>query len=481
MKRRSASAGFVRVDSIKATRRSLTERRKQLAKDDEVSGGNDADLPLVFAPSWGERLANNLRAPATVRPPTHRASSVTVGIAHPFLAETGHRIKGPLIGPDQFSRGMFCWDPWEAKDAKLIRSESKVIIGVKGSGKSMLAKSMASRLTRHHRKIAVPHDPNGEWTAVADWVGGKSIKIGPGSQHRINFLDPGPQPAGLDDTAWAYEVHQFQSQRLQAAVKILRQTAALPEEEHTVIDLLLQAVRSRHEHMLIPHVFAELADPKGEFADEIRRDGVGLQHTLRRIIRGDVAGMFDAPTSVRFDLDTPMVTVDTSLIEKAAPEARALMRLATNDWIDRSTSAVGQARMVIHEEAAVALLTEIASGSGLHQRAADEKVARHKRKSNVYLIHRISDLDALGDVGSALHSQALGLLADCETRISYAQHAGELDRSAEILGWNDTMRDLVAKQPQGVGLWQIGQNMVAQVKNYIDAEEYEVFKTGGNS
>lgn len=475
----SHSAGFVRVDREKATRRSLIERRKELAKEESQRTGRDADLPLIFGSSWGEHRPHNLRAPASVRPPVHRASSKTVGIALPFLAETGPAMDGAFIGPDLLSRGMFSWDPWIAKDARVIRSESMAIIGVKGSGKSMLAKSMATRLCRLHRRIAVPHDPNGEWTRVAEWVGGKTIRLGPGSRHRINFLDPGPRPSILSDDGWEYDVHQFQSQRLQAAVKILRQTTVLPEQEHTVIDLVLQAVRSRHTHVLIQQVYDELMNPTGEFADEIRRDGVGLQHTLRRIVRGDVAGMFDAPTSVGFDLDTPMVTVDTSMIEKASAEARALMRLATNDWIDRSTGASDQARMVIHEEAAVALLTEIASGSGLEQRAADEKVARHKRKSNVYLIHRIADLDALGDVGSALHSQALGLLADCETRVSYAQHPGELDRSAGVLGWNDTLRELVSKQTQGVGLWQIGQSKIAHIRNVVTPEEEAIFSTGG--
>jgi hypothetical protein len=158
-------------------------------------------------------------------------------------------------------------------------------------------------------------------------------------------------------------------------------------------------------------------------------------HTIRLVVEGELAGLFDGESTVTFDAGAPMMVIDTSGLKGASPETKALLRLATSNWIRRSTTGSHrQPRVVVHEEAAIELLNDVAGGSGggLTEKVAGEKVARHDGVSNWYLMHRIADLDALGDRGSAIHSQALGLLADYDTRISYAQHDGELGRSQEI-------------------------------------------------
>ncbi|MFP3380820.1 hypothetical protein SB767_31340, partial [Bacillus sp. SIMBA_069] len=72
----------------------------------------------------------------------------------------------------------------------------------------MLAKSWSSRLARLGRKIAVPHDPNGEWVRVAAYVGGTSISVGPGKAARINLLDEGPRDVAFSDEDWNQNVLQ---------------------------------------------------------------------------------------------------------------------------------------------------------------------------------------------------------------------------------------------------------------------------------
>jgi hypothetical protein len=172
------------------------------------------------------------------------------------------------------------------------------------------------------------------------------------------------------------------------------------------------------------------------------------------------------------------MVVETSAMKGTSKEAQALARLATSNWIRQATTGSNRKeRVVVHEEAAVELLNVVASGEGLTERASDEKVARHDGVASWYLLHRIADLDALGDEGTALRSQALGLLADCDTRITYAQHAGEIPRTAQALGWNDTQSDLVRKLRKGEGLWQVGADRVAKVKNICSPGEEAVFRT----
>ena len=49
-----------------------------------------------------------------------------------------------------------------------------------------------------------------------------------------------------------------------------------------------------------------------------------------------------------------------------------------------------------------------------------------------------SDLDAVGDANSEARNLALGLLADCSTKIVYAQEAGEASKTGGVLGLSST-------------------------------------------
>ncbi|MGN6128356.1 MAG: ATP-binding protein, partial [Humibacter sp.] len=338
-----------------------------------------------------------------------------------------------------------------------------------------LAKSWSARLARLGRKIAVPHDPNGEWVRVAEYVGGKSISVGPGRSARINLLDEGPRDHGFSDEQWNQNVLQYRRATIKTIVRRLRDGAALEPVEHTALDIALDAVRDQAT-VTVAHVYDRLLDLDTEA--EVTDAGRRLAHALRRLVSGDLTGFFDGPSTVAFDADTPMMVVDTSALKGASPEAQALARLATANWIRRATLGSNrQARVIVHEEAAVELLNDVSGGDQLADRVEDEKVARHLGTSNWYLLHRIADLDSLGDRDSALHARALGLLADCETRISYAQHVGEIARSREILGFNDSEAEVVRKLHKGEGLWQIGPDRLAKVRNICTDHELEIFRT----
>ncbi|NEN07649.1 ATP-binding protein [Diaminobutyricibacter tongyongensis] len=435
------------------------------------------ELPASKMPSWGWKHPHNLRGPLRATPPAHRCSSRVLGGAYPFLAETGDILTGAYIGENLLSRAPFCFDPWDAYSAEAVRSHSVAILGVKGTGKSMLAKSWSSRLARLGRKIAVPHDPNGEWVRVAEYVGGTSITVGPGKAARINLLDEGPRDPLYSDEDWNQNVLQYRRATVKTIIRRLREGGNLEPVEHTALDVALDGLRGQTT-VTITHVYSRLVDPDANLPVEVADAGHRLAHTLRRMVSGDLTGFFDGPSTVQFDADAPMMVVDTSALKGASPEAQALARLATANWIRRSSlGANRQARVIIHEEAAVELLNDVSGGDGLAERVEDEKVARHLGISNWYLLHRVADLDALGDRNSALHSRALGLLADCETRISYAQHSGEIARSREILGWNDTQAGLVRKLHKGEGLWQIGQDRVAKVRNICTDYEMGIFRT----
>ena len=81
-----------------------------------------------------------------------------------------------------------------------------LLAGVVGKGKSFLAKSLTTRSIAFGRRVYVPGDPKGEWTAVAQAVGGAAITLGGGSVNRLNPLDPGPRAPGIGEEVWQTEV-----------------------------------------------------------------------------------------------------------------------------------------------------------------------------------------------------------------------------------------------------------------------------------
>lgn len=87
---------------------------------------------------------------------------------------------------------------------------------------------------------------------------------------------------------------------------------------------------------------------------------------------------------------------------------------------------------------------------------ASWKLSRAYGVANVAVLHRLSDLRAVGAAGSEQVGLASGLLADSETRVLYAQSPGEVAAAGEMLSLSPTEADLVPQLRRGVALWKVG-------------------------
>ena len=137
----------------------------------------------------------------------HRATSDVLAVAYPFLAEEGLGSSGVLIGVDYWSGTAFVFDPWVLYDRKVLTNPNILLAGQIGRGKSMLAKSLACRQIAFGRRVYICGDVKGEWSVVADAVGGAVIRLAVGSSSRLNPLDEGPRPSGMSDIRqWSAQV-----------------------------------------------------------------------------------------------------------------------------------------------------------------------------------------------------------------------------------------------------------------------------------
>lgn len=432
----------------------------------------------VVLPRAGETGATALRQHRPFRVHSHRATSDVLAGAYPFLAEAGLGSEGVYVGQDAWSGGGFCFDPWELYRQGVLTNPNCLLAGVVGKGKSFLAKSLATRSIAFGRRVYVPGDPKGEWSVVAEAVGGAAIRLGQGSSHRLNPLDSGPKPRDISADDWQSLVRS----RRRALLGSLAQAALgrpLRAIEHTGLDVALTSATARGGVPLLTHIVDGLFAPAapagiGISGSQLADATQEAAHALRRLVVGDLGGLFDGPSTVEFDPRLPMVSLDLSRIQ-GSDELMAMVMTCASAWMEAALAEPdGGQRWVIYDEA-WRLMRQPAL---LARMQSQWKLSRGLGIANLLIVHRLSDLDAVGDTGSEARALARGLLADCSTRVVYHQEASEVRPTASLLGLSSAEADQISDLQRGEGLWQVGRRSFV-VRHQSTEDERELFNTNG--
>jgi DNA helicase HerA-like ATPase len=167
-----------------------------------------------------------------------------------------------------------------------------------------------------------------------------------------------------------------------------------------------------------------------------------------------------------------MVSLDLSRIQ-GSDHLIALVMTCASTWMESAIAdPSGGQRWVIYDEA----WRLLRQASLLARMQSQWKLSRAFGIANLMVIHRLSDLDAVGEANSEARNLALGLLADCSTKIIYAQEAGEADKTAFALGLSTTEARELPQLAQGEGLWRIKERAFV-VRHLCTEGELELFDT----
>ena len=468
-----------------ADRRRLRNQRRQAAaalraeqhRAEQAAARAKADAERIerraisYLPAPGEPGAAALRTPGRFRLPRHQDTSATLAGAYPFVAEGGLGADGVFVGQDLYSGGSFVYDPWVLYARGIITAPNVVLAGIVGSGKSSLAKSLYTRSLPFGRRVYVPGDPKGEHTAVANAVGGKAIVLGHGLSTRLNPLDEGHRPTGLSDQEWDITVASRRRDLIGALAETVLARGLTPLE-HTAIDLALTAVVAENTVPILPMVVDRILTPDESADGRLAEDGRLVGHALRRLVAGDLAGLFDGPSTVRFDPSLPMISLDLSRVTENSTLISVLMT-CSSAWMESALlDPNGGQRWVIYDEA-----WRLMSHPALLRRMdAHWRLARHYGIANMLIFHKLSDLDNVGDAGSAMRSLANSLLANAETRIVYRQESDQLGPTAQALGLTGTEQKLLPGLGVGQGLWRI-KDRAFVTQHQLHPAELELFDT----
>lgn len=400
--------------------------------------------------------------------PPHEETSRVVKSLYPLQSHKTFSPGGVVIGLEAFSGDAFLFDPWVYYTSLIVTSPAIFIAGQVGRGKSAFVKSFLSRQIGVFGRQAFILDPKGEYSLFAKSIGMSVVRVEPGGSARLNPLDPGPQDqdvperlaqrrstliAALAANGVSRELNPSERAGIDVAVENLAQDAVLGD----VVDLLLRPTTAMAEGLSMD-VFA------------LKRECQDIALALRRLIKGDLAGMLDGKTTIEIDWNGPGLVVDLSALYRT-PAALAPTMICVMSWLSTAMATPGPKRFLVIDEAWAVLKGETVSWL-----QSTIKLSRSLGISVVMVVHRISDLKAAGDDDTAVAKRAAGLLSDTEIRILFAQSAQEIPLTQAALGLSSRECELLAELPRGRCLWQVGQKR-ALVDVVLTDEERQMTDT----
>jgi hypothetical protein len=419
------------------------------------------------------------------RVPAHQVTTRNLGAAYPLVAEAGLGHRGVLVGLDLLG-GSFVYDPFELYAQGIVSNPNMIVFGQIGRGKSSFVKTYLWRQAVFGRRAWVV-DPKGEYGALAAAWDTKPIALEPGGTVRLNPLDPGPgaEAAGAvvagRAAAGGADGRQVELLASLAAACLGRM---LQPRERVAVDLALATVGAAKGVPTLPAVVDAMLEPAADAAASIRtdratllEDGRDVALELRRLVHGDLRGMFDGTTTPGLDLSGPLVVLDLSALYNSA--ALGVLMACATAWLQAALArqaaggrATGHHTLVVVDEA-WAVLANLGVARWLQ---ASWKLSRSYGVANVAVLHRLSDLLAVGVAGSEQVGLAQGLLSDSETRVVYAQSPGEVTSASELLSLSPTEAELLPQLRRGVALWKVGRRAFL-VQHLLNPTERELVDT----
>jgi type IV secretory pathway VirB4 component len=374
------------------------------------------------------------------------AACMPIASANPPATESG-----VLIGVSTASGLPVFWDRWAQQN------HNSLVLGSSGSGKSFFAKCDLLRELYQGTHAAVI-DPDGEYAALAEAVGGVVLELGkPGV--RINPLDlPAPDAAQPDTLARkALDVH--------ALVEVLAGTEAA-RAGRTALD---QAVAAAYQQAGItgdPRTWNRQAPDLTAVCEVLTAGadpaGVALASALGPFTTGSHAGLFDAPSTHGLAGHLTVYTLE-HLPEQLRPAA--VLLVLTEVWRQAQTGD-GQRRMALIDEAWLLLDTPLAAEQLF-------RLAKSARKHELALGLVSQDADDL--LSSRLGT---AVAANAATQVLMRQAPQSLDQVAAAFNLSAGETRFLATAPRGNALVTGADGVRATVLSIADETDFELLRTG---
>jgi DNA helicase HerA-like ATPase len=397
----------------------------------------------------------------TVRPPvrtsTNQAQAVYLPSAAPGLGDSG-----VIIGREVYSGKGYVYDPFQLY-GQTLPAPHWLVLGESGNGKSALQKTYVLRQLRFKdRQIVVldaqGEDGVGEWALIAEALGVTPVRLEPGGGRnatKLNPLDPAIRQVGqlaLLRTIVEVAMGKPLAERPGYALKVAHATVLAQNQigGQPLIRDIVEALRA-------PSVDAALA--MNVSVDDVLSWGLDVALVLDRLVDGDLAGMFDAPTTRGIDLGAPLIIFDLSRIDRNSIAMPVLMAVV-GVWLEHTWLRPDRMKRIFVVEEAWHIINS-PSVAALFQRLL--KFGRRLGLSFIAVVHHLSDV-----MDGAAAKEAGALLRMASTRTIYMQKAEEARTTGRVLGLPKWTVELIPSLTPGIGVWDVNGNV--QVVKHIVTE-----------
>ncbi|HUY06703.1 MAG TPA: hypothetical protein VMU99_05545 [Acidimicrobiales bacterium] len=392
------------------------------------------------------------------------------GSLYPFQADAGLGPRGVLMGSTWPSGAPYCYDPFALYADGQLDNPNLMVFGEPGSGKSAAVKCLIARHVGLLGRGGVGRqafivDPKREYEGLARALAMTRLELRPGGPHAINPL------GRLSGSVETPETTLIRRSRLMAALLTSLAGHPLTREEDAVLGWALESLCKREQNRgtgqdaSLVELSRTLESPSEEMA---QRGGVSITELTRiarplwllidKLVRRDLAGMFDGEASLAglaasgtgIVLDVASVFADKALLRLVMLAAISVLQAcylvgdATDEWsVPRRFLVVDECWSMLGSEEAARFLQE------------NWKLARARGVANIAVCHRVTDLGAQADSSSATSKISGGLLADAQTQVLFRTSAHVLDETRLALGLTRTEAEIITRLPKATALWRV--------------------------
>jgi hypothetical protein len=466
--------------ALQRERAAMSSRSREAVAVRKERGLPEAAVPGPFGPGLTDSGYWNL---AAVRVAPHQATSQHVAGIYPFVADAGLGHRGPIVGVDLNADSLWHFSPWETYADSTDRgsfSTNVLVLGAYRAGKSAVIKTLVVRSLAFGHQAVVPSDPKGEWVTVAEAIpGGNVIRLGGAYDTRLNPLDRGPRRTGVTDEQHEQMVKQRRITVLTSLVEAALPGSHLTAVEHAaLLEALERCIHATGDRPTLRGVHAQLTQLTRESdADRhLAQGAIQPSFVLRRFVHGDLSGLFEDESTVSFDDAAPIVVVDTSELFSRGDLVAQLSQICTTAWNQAVISDRGahRTRYVIREEG----WRDMTSLASLQMYQQWLKLSRHYGISNIVILHKMGDLDAVGEADSQERNLAYSIAGDIENKFIFRINQQEGSSIRDRLSIPPAHVIMARQLRKGEFLAYVGQySYLVDAFATSTPWEYDLFKT----
>jgi len=379
---------------------------------------------------------------------TRNMDTTSLATTFPFTSSELTANEGILYGINEHNDSLIIFDRFSLENA------NSCLFAKSGSGKSYLVKLETLRSLMFGTEIIVI-DPEAEYKALAEAVGGEYITFGFQSQSKINPFDlsavyqEGENELGLKILSLHSLFKVIMGQLSSSEEAILDRALVLTYKMKGITN---DPATQKNEPPLMEDLYKTLIGMEEAQAK-------GLAERIEKFVRGSFVGIFDQHSNV--DIKNPFTVFSTKELEESL---RPIAMFIILDYIWTKIKKEMKQRILVVDEAWY-LMKYTDSANFLYS------IAKRARKYYLGLTTITQDVEDFltGDYGKAI-------LTNSSIQVLMKQSPAAIDKVAQVFYLSEGEKQLLLSANIGEGIFFAGPNHVA-IRVVASPEEHELITT----